>query len=315
MPSISQAFVLGAGLGTRLRPLTDDLPKPLVPVFQKPLITFALDHLIDAGVRSFVINTHKFPEQFVHFFGGNSYRGCEVTLIHEPELLETGGGIKNAESLLRPEPFISYSGDVLTDIDLQPLVDEHFRRGNDVTLALRETGLAAAVAYRNGRVVDLVNRYGVPGNYDFANVSIWSQEILRRIPAKKKISFIPVVADWIGQGGKIGGVVLNERKWFNIGSRADYLGVHRLIAEENWKPGYIRAPEWPVKVAPDAELTASVHLSGFYSVGSRCQVGAGAILENSILWPGSQIASRSQLYGCIVRSHKKVSGVHRNIDI
>jgi mannose-1-phosphate guanylyltransferase len=315
MPSISQAFVLGAGLGTRLRPLTDDLPKPLVPVFQKPLITFALDHLIDVGVRSFVINTHKFPEQFAHFFGGKSYRGYEVTLIHEPELLETGGGIKNAESLLRPEPFISYSGDVLTDIDLQLLVDEHFRRGNDVTLALRETGLAAAVAYRNGRVVDLVNRYGVPGNYDFANVSIWSPEIFRRIPAKKKISFIPVVADWIGQGGKIGGLVLNEKKWFNIGSRADYLGIHRLIAEENWKPGYIRAPEWPVKVASDAELTASARLSGFYSIGSRCQVGAGAILENSILWPGSQIASRSQLYGCIVRSHKKVSGVHRNIDI
>jgi mannose-1-phosphate guanylyltransferase len=315
MAAVAQAFVLGAGLGTRLRPLTDDLPKPLVPVFQKPLITFALDHLIDLGVRSFVINTHKFPEQFVRFFAHNTYRGHEVTLIHEPELLETGGGIKNAEKLLRPEPFITYSGDVLTDIDLQPLIDEHFRCGNDVTLALRETGLATAVAYRNGRVVDLANRYGVSGNYDFANVSIWSPEIFRRIPAKKKISFIPIVADWIGQGGKIGGVVLNDKKWFNIGSRADYLGIHRLVAEENWKPGYTSGPEWPVKVAPDAKLAASVRLSGFYSIGSRCEVAADAILENSILWPGAQIASRSQLYGCIVRSHKKVSGVHRNIDI
>ena len=315
MPSISQAFVLGAGLGTRLRPLTDDLAKPLVPVFQKPLITFVLDHLIDVGVRSFVINTHKFPEQFSRFFADNSYRGHEVTLIHEPELLETGGGIKNAERLLRPEPFITYSGDVLTDVDLQPLIEEHFRRGNAVTLALRETGLAAEVAYRDGRVVDLATRYGVRGNYDFANVAIWSQEIFGRIPAKKKISFIPIVAEWIGQGGKIGGVVLNGKKWFNIGSRADYLGIHRLIAEENWKPGYTSPPEWPVKVAPDAKLTTGVQLSGFYSIGSRCEIGAGAILENSILWPGSQIASRSELYDCIVRSHKKVRGVHRNIDI
>jgi mannose-1-phosphate guanylyltransferase len=315
MPSVTQAFVFGAGLGTRLRPLTDDLAKPLVPVFQKPLITFALDHLIDAGVRSFVINTHKFPEQFVRVFTDNSYRGHEVTLIHEPDLLETGGGIKNAERLLGLEPFITYSGDVLTDVDLEPLIDEHFRRGNDVTLALRETGLAAAVTYRDGRVVDLANQYGVPGNYDFANVSIWSPKIFRRIPEEKKISFIPVLADWIGQGGKIGGVVLNEKKWFNIGSRADYLDIHRFIAEENWRPAYVKMPDWPVKIAPDATVAKSARLSGFYSIGSACEVEAEAILENCVVWPGSQIASRSELYDCIVRSHKKVRGIHRKIDI
>ena len=64
MPQIKQAFVLGAGLGTRLRPLTDELPKPLVPIFQKPLITFALDHLIDIGIEKIFINTHRLPEMF-----------------------------------------------------------------------------------------------------------------------------------------------------------------------------------------------------------------------------------------------------------
>src|SRR5437762_13482222 len=67
---ITQAFVLGAGLGTRLRPLTEDLPKPLIPIFQKPLITFALDHLCSAGVKSFIINTHHRPERFADVFGG-----------------------------------------------------------------------------------------------------------------------------------------------------------------------------------------------------------------------------------------------------
>src|SRR5207244_2955560 len=66
---ITQAFVLGAGLGTRLRPLTDDLPKPLIPIFQKPLITFALDHLLSLGVESFIINTHHRPEKFADVFG------------------------------------------------------------------------------------------------------------------------------------------------------------------------------------------------------------------------------------------------------
>jgi len=62
MARIKQAFVLGAGLGKRLRPLTDDLPKPLVPIFHKPLITFALDHLIDIGIQNLFINTHRLPE-------------------------------------------------------------------------------------------------------------------------------------------------------------------------------------------------------------------------------------------------------------
>jgi NDP-sugar pyrophosphorylase family protein len=108
---LTQAFVLGAGLGTRLRPLTDDLPKPLVPIFQKPLITFAFDHLIDLGVSGFVINTDKLPVLFQNFFGENSYGGKSITLIHEPDLLETGG-IKNAERYLGIDPFITYSADV-----------------------------------------------------------------------------------------------------------------------------------------------------------------------------------------------------------
>src|SRR5437588_4024440 len=155
---IAEAFVLGAGLGRRLRPLTEDLPKPLIPVFQKPLITFVLDHLIATGVRSFVINTHHRPEAFQEFFVGGNYRDCAVQLVHEPAILGTGGGIKNVESLLRGEHFISYSGDLLTDIKLARLLDEHFRAQNDVTLALRETEHGADVALEGNRIVDITNR-------------------------------------------------------------------------------------------------------------------------------------------------------------
>src|SRR5438309_5991365 len=186
MATITQAFVLGAGRGTRLRPLTDYLPKPLVPIFQKPLITFALDHLIDLGIESFVINTHRLPEQFANAFPNWTYRDRPVRLVHEPELLGTGGGIKNIEPYLESEPFIVYSGDVLTDMDLQPLIDEHFRCGNHVTLALRDTGLAAAVAFRNCRVFDISHRYGIAGNYDFANIAVWNSTIFALISANEK---------------------------------------------------------------------------------------------------------------------------------
>ncbi len=112
MAAITQAFVLAAGLGKRLRPLTDALPKPLIPIFQKPLITFVLDHLINAGVNRFVVNTHRRPELFRSFFNRGDYAGEPVTLVHEPELLETGGGIKNAKRCLGSHPFFTYSGDI-----------------------------------------------------------------------------------------------------------------------------------------------------------------------------------------------------------
>jgi NDP-sugar pyrophosphorylase family protein len=312
---ITQAFVLAAGLGTRLRPLTDELPKPLIPIFQKPLITFALDHLIAIGVDRFVINTHRHPELFRSFFATGEYAGFPTSLVHEPDLLETGGGIKNAESHFGSEPFLTYSGDILTDADLQPLIDEHFRRRNDVTLALRHTGLAAAVALRDKQVVDISNRYGVAGNFDFANIAVWNPSIFERIPPRKKISFIPIIADWIAQGAKIGGVAMNDGKWFNIGSRTEYLEVHRTILRENWKPDFVKIREWPEHKASSAIVDASAQLRGCTVVGQNCRVGPDAILEDTILWPDAEIASQSHLEACIVRSRKQVTGIHRDIDI
>ena len=315
MASIKQAFVLGAGLGTRLRPLTDDLPKPLVPIFHKPLITFALDHLIDIGIREIFINTHRLPDAFTKAFPENGYDGTPLTFVNEPVLLDTGGGIKNIEAQLGREPFITYSGDVLTDVRLQPLVDEHFNRGNDVTLALRKTGLGSAIAVREDRVVDISNRYGIPGEYDFANIAVWNPSVFGRIPPKQKISFIPILGDWIAQRGKIGGLVLEQGKWFNLGSRAEYFEVHRVISNEGWRPAQVKASDWWAPIHPTAIVDPSAQIRGCSVVGKDCRVGGGVLLEDTIVWPGAQIASKSELIGCIVRAQKTVTGPHRNIDI
>lgn len=305
---ITQAFVLGAGLGKRLRPLTDDLPKPLVPIFGKPLITFAFDHLIAAGVEWFVVNTHHLPERFSVSLGNRRYRERPLTLVHEPVLLETGGGIKNAESFLTAENFFVYSGDILTDLPLAPLIDEHLRADNDVTLALRSTGLATDVALRDRRVIDIENRRRHPGKYDYANISLWNRRAFARFLFGQKISFIPVLSDWIGDGGKIGGVVIEEGSWFNMTSPNDYLALHRNIAAQNWRPDFPIEPDWPVRVAPDAMVDSTAQLIGCSAIGPACNVGAEALIEDSILWPGAQIASRSRLKGCIVRTHRRAEG-------
>jgi mannose-1-phosphate guanylyltransferase len=316
MKKITQAFVLGAGLGTRLRPLTEDLPKPLVPIFQKPLITFALDHLLKTGIESFVINTHRLPELFERLFPERGYANRPVKLVNEPVLLETGGGIKNVERYLGTNHFIAYSGDILTDADLTPLIEEHFAAGNDVTLGLRRnTGLGAGVFMHAKRIVAISKESNPKESFDYANISIWSPESFGRIPPSQKISFIPILIDWIGQGGKIGGVELGDGKWFNIGSRKEYLDVHRAIATERWSPSYVRTPDWNEPVAKGARVDPTAQIRGCSVVGADCRIAAGAILQDTILWPGSQIASRSELRGCIVRCGRRAEGVHSNEDI
>jgi len=295
-------------MGTRLRPLTDECPKPLVPIFHKPLITFALDHLIAAGVDSFLINTHHCASRYEKYFSAGLYRGRKVSLLHEPTLLGTGGGIKNAHTGLGDQPFLVYSGDILTDIDLEPLIEAHFAAGNDVTLALRETGFGSSIAVRNGRVVDIGNRYGHGGGYDFANVSVWDSAVFSRIPADQALSFVPVLSDWMGEGGKIGGVILNEREWFNIGSRKEYFAVHRTIHEGGWCPDYLPDNNWPIRVSPEARIAATARMEGYSAIGPGVEVGAGAIVRDSILWEDAKIASRSRLNACIVRDGRSVEG-------
>jgi len=266
-------------------------------------------------VNRFVVNTHRRPELFQTVFSGGDYAGVPLTLVHEPELLETGGGIKNAERWLGSGPFITYSGDILTDVNLQPLIEEHFRCRNDVTLALRDTGLASDIALRDHCIVDIANRYGIAGNLDFANIAVWNSAVFQRIPPQKKISFIPILSNWIGQGGRIGGLEINDGKWFNIGSRSEYLDVHRTILREDWKPHYVRNRDWPERVSKSAVVDASAKMRGCSVVGEHCLVDAEAVLEDTILWPDAEITSKSQLHGCIVRSRRKISGIHRNIDI
>jgi NDP-sugar pyrophosphorylase family protein len=91
--------------------------------------------------------------------------------------------------------------------------------------------------------------------------------------------------------------------------------VHRRILRNNWRPHYVKNHDWPERTAKSAIVDASAELRGCSVVGEDCLVGAEAILEDTILWPDAEIASKSQLHGCIVRSQKKVSGIHRNIDI
>jgi mannose-1-phosphate guanylyltransferase len=319
MAQITQAFVLGAGLGTRLRPLTDDLPKPLVPIFQKPLITFAFDHLIDIGIRRFFVNTHHRPERFTEMFATSTYRDCPIEFRHEPVLLETAGGIANIADLAGAAPLLVYNGDILTDLPIDRLIDTHFREDNVVTLALRSAGGPKDIALdsRSGRLVDIRNQLGTgaAGEFVFTGIYIVDRRFVDLLERGVKRSVIPHFLEMIRRGDKLSGVVIDDGNWWDVGNRDAYLQLHQDLLPLPFPNYPVDDADWKKPVHETAMVDATAKLRGCSVVGPDCRVGAETILENTILWTGAQIASRSELVGCIVRSHEKVAGTHRNIDI
>jgi mannose-1-phosphate guanylyltransferase len=317
MAAITQAFVLGAGLGTRLRPLTDDLPKPLAPIFQKPLITFAFDQLIDIGIGKFFVNTHHQPGRFTEFFPQATYRDRPIQFFHELDLLETAGGIANIADSLSAQPLLVYNGDILTDLPIARLIDTHFRENNMVTLALRSNAEPKHIAFANGKIVDIHNQAGTnaPGEFLFSGIYVVDRKFVDLLERGVKRSVIPHFLELIRRGEKLGGVVIDEGNWWDVGNREAYLQLHRDLGSLNFPAYPVDDRNWKKSVHQTASVDPSAQLRGCSVIGKDCRVGEGAILEDTILWTGAQIASLSSLQNCIVRSHRNASGVHRNIDI
>ena len=306
---IKTAFVLGAGLGTRLRPLTDERPKPLVPIFNKPLITFAFDHLIAAGVTRFVVNTHHRPEAYSRWLGENNgqteYRGCPGFFRHEPVRLETGGGIKNAADLIGDEPFLVYNGDVLADFPLQGLIASHQRSGRIATLALRASGGESRIQCdpTTGRITDMRGLIGGRSEpaFLFTGVSVFSPEIFQHIPAGDIVSIIPVLVDLMRSGVEVGGELIDEGVWFDIGNIPSYMGVHRVLNEGSHAFSYLDA-DWlqPVQIA--AHICPGALIEGCSAVAAGADVGEGAELENVIVWPDAKVDAGVLLRDAVVTS-------------
>lgn len=223
---ISHAFILGAGLGKRLRPLTENLPKPLLTVGQRPMVAHALDHLAGIGVREAIINTHHAAARWAEHFPQNEYAGIRLAFRHEPVLLDTGGGLKNVEDFLQGHgTFLAYNGDILTSLPLEKAVEHHQRAGNLATLILRSGGGPRHVALdADGRVADIRGLLGTgqTGAFLFTGIHVIEPLIFQHIPRVEIQSIITIYLNLIRQGERIGGVVLDEGDWTDLGTVAEY---------------------------------------------------------------------------------------------
>lgn len=318
---MTQAFVLGAGLGTRLRPLTNQLPKPLIPVCHQPLIAHAFDHLRRAGAREFIVNTHHLAGAYTEAFPDSQYEGLPITFRHEPILLETAGGIANIADLIREESFVVYNGDILTDLPLASLWEHHLASGNLVTLVLRSEGPGQHIARdpSTGRLTDIRNMLGTGqnGTHQFTGIYAVHPAFLKHLTPGKIESVIPIFLSLIRSGAPIGSVIVDEGSWWDLGDRTQYLEAHRAIFSEGGTfPAYdpeSRAAWSPVH--PDAQVDPSASLRGFNLISQQAQVGENAVLEDCLLWPSARVAPGAVLQRCIVRSGMEASGNLADTDV
>jgi mannose-1-phosphate guanylyltransferase len=288
---IRKAFLPGAGLGTRLRPLTDLLPKPLVPLFHRPLIEWAMDTCIAAGITDFAINTHHLPGKWTYgesedfsMKAGNGlfprkgrFHGCPVHLFHEPVLLETGGGVKNITSWIGSDSVLVHNGDIYSSLPLDRLIAAHEASDCPVTLALRSRGDATHIALndKRDRVTDIRNMLGISdGSHVFTGIYCFDPELLDLIPAGEKISIIPAFLE-LAKQGRLGAIILDEGDWRDLGDKAAYLAAHRELA---------LAPA----IHPEALIHPSAIVDGSV-IGPRAGVGADASVKGSVIWPAATV--------------------------
>ena len=324
-----RAFVLAAGLGIRLGPLGEIVPKALLPLGGVPMVRFALDRLGRAGVSEAVVNLHHRADM-VRAALGESVCGVKILYSHEPEILGTAGGLKNAEDFLREGggSFFVLNADILSGADLGAALARHEEGGFLATLILR----ASADAEKYGLLtVDEAGRLrrflraSAPGEGGgatreamFTGQSVMSPALLDHIPAGRPCGISEeVYPPLIESGAPVGGF-LTEAYWADVGAPAMYLdATEDLIAGRHvpaidwpagedmlvegpplpWGEGLLRPP---VLIGEGVSLKSGATAGPFAVLGSGATLGEGVSAENSVIFPGGRVSDAVSLERCIV---------------
>jgi mannose-1-phosphate guanylyltransferase len=314
-----KAMVLAAGLGTRLRPLTYEITKPMVPVLDRPVMEHILDLLDRHGFTQAIANLHYFPDSIREYFGDRlAYR-------YEPELLGTAGGVRGCADFFGDEPFLVISGDALTDIDLTALAARHRESGGIATLAVKrvpDTREFGVVLHdRDGRVTgfqekpdpsEALSDLGNCGIYVFEPrifdyfperpFADWAQDVFPALLDSDVPFHVHEVSNYWNDVGSLG-----ELRSGTFDALAGRLRLQ--IDGQQLRPGVVVAGDSTVPedteidgqawIGRDVQIGSGVRLLGPIVVGDGARIGDGAKLRASILLPGTEIASGAILIDAI----------------
>ena len=324
-----KAMVLAAGLGERMWPLTEGRAKPSLPLLNRPIIAFALEHLARHGVQEAVINLHFQPESIRGTVGDGRKYGLRVHYSEEPIILGTAGGLKKAEPLLKGSgSFFMVNSDSLSDCDLSAVHNKHRESGALATMVLMpqdpKAGYSTVEMDERDRIVRIA---GIPGRdsdpragrYFFAGIHLLEPEIFDSIPPGNSDINKDIYPRLISSGRVIGGYV-HTGFWRELGNPSLYLegALSALRAAKDPSLEPLRAPggifldrvpppkdvsiEPPVLVGRGATIGPKSALLGGVVIGRQVTIGKGCSLRSTIVWDGARIGEGSRLSECIVTS-------------
>jgi mannose-1-phosphate guanylyltransferase len=325
-----KAMVLAAGLGTRLRPLTFELPKPMVPVLDRPVMAHILDLLDRHGCDDVIANLHYFPDTIRGYFGDRlAYR-------EEAELLGTAGGVRNCADFLDDGTFLIISGDALTDIDLTAFVARHKAAGGIGTLAVkrgpdtREFGVVLHDA--EGRITGFQEKPDpAEALSDLGNCGIYlfEPEIFDYFPQQPFVDWANDVFPALLAHDVPFHIHEIDEYWNDVGSLQELKegtfdalrgelhvevpgeevadGVRICDGTELSDATLIEPPVW---IGRDVSIGAGVRLQGPLAIGDGVTIGEGAALKDSIVLPGTEVAPDAILIGAIAGSTGIVDRLH-----
>ncbi|MBI3019153.1 MAG: nucleotidyltransferase family protein [Deltaproteobacteria bacterium] len=224
----TRAMILAAGLGTRMRPLTYHIPKPLIPVLGKPLIRHVLEVLKKAGIREVIVNLHHLPLSLKKYL--RSQKDFKISFSSEPKILGTGGGILKAKPFFQNKRFVVINSDILTDVDLKKVLAFHIQKKSLATMVVRqmkphETYEAVGIN-QEGKIVKFQTKDIHPPILKtmFTGIHIFESEIFQYFPKNRKIFCIntDVYSKLVQKNKNVYGY-LHKGKWVDMGSLEHYL--------------------------------------------------------------------------------------------
>jgi mannose-1-phosphate guanylyltransferase len=320
-----KAVLLVGGEGTRLRPLTETIPKPLLPFMNRPFFDHALDRLAEHGVDEVVCSSPYLESKFAAFLETRRGRVPDVRWINEEAPLGTAGAIAGARERL-DGTFLALNGDILADLDLRGLVEKHRARGAVATVALHPVSDARPFGLvetdERGRVVAFREKPAdeVPGNIN-AGVYVLEPEALDSVPPRETVSIERETFPALIASGALVQAFPAEGYWRDLGTPQDYLEGH-LDALAGRIAAY-RDGDRPL-VAPSAQVDPAADVRAAVVLGERARVGPGtrvdrsvlhpaavvekgALVEDSILGPGSAVGAEAEVRGAVLAEGASVS--------
>jgi NDP-sugar pyrophosphorylase family protein len=308
-------MVMAAGLGTRLRPLTDVLPKPMVPIANRPVLHHLLNLLARHDVREVGINIHAFPDLIRAYFGDGSALGMTIEWSHEEELLGTAGGTKKLEHFWGREAILVTSGDGLHDVDVTALLGHHHRTGALATLAVKPvddpSAYGVAILERDTRIRGFQEKPSRDeARSDLANCGVYviEPELLDRVPAGAFHDFGNDVWPALVQAGEPIYAYTTMAYWNDVGGldelrnsildavsgrvRIDVAGEEiapGVWAEEGCDVHPSATVEGPVVLGPNVVIEAGARIRGPAAIGADSRVGREAAIRSAALLPGSVV--------------------------